>query len=333
MINKKYQVFISSTYLDLVQERNSVLESLIELGHIPVGMELFPASNSNQWYVIQKIINECDYYILIIGDRYGSIGKDGISYTEMEYDYASSRGIPILTFIKKRSNDENSQVDDKIKLSEFKSKTENKLVKYFTDNFDLKSKVTVSLIEIFKNEPRPGYMRMSSHSEGLPTIEDIISSQIAKYFDSYIFSFFRNGREIFNKETNDGYLYSIMLYAYGGALKIFIETFYCWKNEDELNDITINYGLNKLFKLSESNHKNNKDKNTRIKIIAIFILGDGPEIGFGFDKVKAERRVDEFLDNNHFRNFKATYIKYSEVTKLPALWFQSLLDEKAIYDL
>ena len=59
---------------------------------MPAGMELFPAANETQWNLIKKVIDDCDYYVLILGGRYGTIGPDGIGYTEMEYRYALESG-------------------------------------------------------------------------------------------------------------------------------------------------------------------------------------------------------------------------------------------------
>ena len=42
-MDKRYQVFVSSTYTDLMDERKSVTQTLMELDCIPAGMELFPA--------------------------------------------------------------------------------------------------------------------------------------------------------------------------------------------------------------------------------------------------------------------------------------------------
>lgn len=77
-------------------KRQEVMQALLELDCIPSGMELFPAANESQWSLIQRVIDDCDYYILIIGGRYGSIADDGVGYTEKEYDYAISRGKPIV---------------------------------------------------------------------------------------------------------------------------------------------------------------------------------------------------------------------------------------------
>lgn len=75
-MDSKYTIFVSSTYIDLKEEREEIRNAIIKMGHIPVGMEYFPASNKTQWEIIKKLIDECDYYVLIIGGRYGSIEKE-----------------------------------------------------------------------------------------------------------------------------------------------------------------------------------------------------------------------------------------------------------------
>ena len=45
---KKLQVFISSTYIDLKNERQAAVEAVLDAGHIPAGMELFKAGNETQ---------------------------------------------------------------------------------------------------------------------------------------------------------------------------------------------------------------------------------------------------------------------------------------------
>nr|VFK57841.1 MAG: protein of unknown function (DUF4062) [Candidatus Kentron sp. TUN]VFK66801.1 MAG: protein of unknown function (DUF4062) [Candidatus Kentron sp. TUN] len=84
----KYQIFVSSTYEDLKPERDQVIKAVLEMGHIPVGMEMFSAGDEQQWDVIKKQIDQSDYYVVLIAHRCGSM--DGsISYTEKEYDYES----------------------------------------------------------------------------------------------------------------------------------------------------------------------------------------------------------------------------------------------------
>ncbi|WP_420830026.1 DUF4062 domain-containing protein [Croceicoccus hydrothermalis] len=88
----RYQVFVSSTFTDLKEERAEVIQAPWEMDCIPTGMEAFVASNEDQWSGIQKVIDESDYYVLIIGGRYGSLTSEGISYTEKNINTRKTRG-------------------------------------------------------------------------------------------------------------------------------------------------------------------------------------------------------------------------------------------------
>lgn len=100
LMNKKLQVFVSSTYTDLKEERQAAVEAILDAGHIPAGMELFKAGNESQLKTIYKWIDESDVYMLILGGRYGSIeSKSGKSYTQLEYEYALSKDIPVFAVV------------------------------------------------------------------------------------------------------------------------------------------------------------------------------------------------------------------------------------------
>ncbi|EAB3797989.1 DUF4062 domain-containing protein, partial [Salmonella enterica] len=75
MENKKYQVFVSSTYVDLIDARKKIIETVLSLYHFPVGMEMFSADDSEQWDIIKETIDASDYYVIIIGHKYGSVSK------------------------------------------------------------------------------------------------------------------------------------------------------------------------------------------------------------------------------------------------------------------
>ena len=163
-IEKKYQVFVSSTYKDLTEERQEVMQALLELDCIPVGMELFPAADEDQWTLIKRLIDDCDYYILIVGGRYGSLNNDGLSYTQMEYEYAVSQEIPIISFLHK--NPESISVGKsekeaglKQKLEDFKKLVQLKMCRYWENATDLGSQVSRSLVKLIKDKPRPGWVK------------------------------------------------------------------------------------------------------------------------------------------------------------------------------
>lgn len=96
---RKYRIFISSTYTDLIKERQALMLSLLEQGHIPVGMELFPTEDTKLWALIQQQIKECDYYVVLVGGRYGTLSPMGLSYTHQEFVCASSCRKPILALV------------------------------------------------------------------------------------------------------------------------------------------------------------------------------------------------------------------------------------------
>jgi len=164
--NTKYQVFISSTFADLSDERRQILNILLMADCIPAGMENFVATDDEQFNVIKKVIDLCDYYILIIGKRYGSINeKTGISYTEMEYNYAIDKGIPVLVFALDDSiklPERKIEKDDikKGKLAEFKNKAmKNRLASVWKDSSDLVGKVAIAIMQAIKEIKRPGWHR------------------------------------------------------------------------------------------------------------------------------------------------------------------------------
>jgi hypothetical protein len=160
----KYQVFVSSTYKDLMEERQEVIQALLELDCIPVGMELFPAADDDQWTLIKRLIDDCDYYILIVGGRYGSISAIGVSYTQMEYEYAVSKGIPIISFLNKHPEKiavgkSETEKDVKEKLEKFKTMAQQKVCRYYESPIELGSVVSRSLIRLIKDKPQSGWVK------------------------------------------------------------------------------------------------------------------------------------------------------------------------------
>lgn len=159
----KYQIFISSTYEDLKEVREQIIKCILEMGHIPVGMEMFSAGNDEQWKIIQKQIDDCDYYVVIVAHRYGSLDKE-ISYTEKEYDYAISKNIPVLGFLIDETTKWSSSFIDsdeitKQKLIMFKEKIKTKMINYWKSTEDLYGKAAIALSKAFTSYERPGYIR------------------------------------------------------------------------------------------------------------------------------------------------------------------------------
>lgn len=164
-MEKRYQVFVSSTYADLKEERRKVIQTLMEMDCIPSGMEIFPAADEEQWNFIKKVIDDCDYYLIIIGGRYGSTTADGVSYTEKEYDYAVGRGLKVLAFLHEKPEaipvgKSDIDKDARERLSTFREKVATgRLVKFWMDANQLPGLLALSLTKTIKTYPAVGWIR------------------------------------------------------------------------------------------------------------------------------------------------------------------------------
>lgn len=180
-MDKRYQIFISSTFSDLKEERNKVMQTIMSLDCIPAGMELFPAMDEEQFEFIKRIIDDCDYYLLIVGARYGSMDENGVSYTEKEYNYAVSKGIPVIAFLHHDisllpMNKADLDAELQKKLEVFRKKIETgRLVQYWRNGDDLNAKVAVSLPKTIKMFPRTGWVRanLQSNAESLQEMNEL----------------------------------------------------------------------------------------------------------------------------------------------------------------
>ena len=163
-MDKRYQVFVSSTYEDLREERAEVIQALLELDCIPSGMELFPAGDEEQWTVIQRIIDDCDYYIVVIAGRYGSAGPDGKSYTQMEYEYAVSQHKPVMAFLHEHpGNILQSKAEQdpgqRASLDLFRDLAKKKMCKYWNSPKELAGVVSRAVAKMKQDRPGVGWVR------------------------------------------------------------------------------------------------------------------------------------------------------------------------------
>jgi hypothetical protein len=178
-------VFVSSTYLDLQEERQEVIQALLELDCFPAGMELFPASNDERWELIKSVIDDSDFYVVIIGGRYGSVDDQGISYTEREYDYAAQSKKPVLGFLHAEPGDiphKYSDIDPNLqtKLAAFRAKVGQRMCKMWTSPAELGSVVSRSLIKSIKSTAAEGWVRAgnaltSEHLEEVARLRQLVA--------------------------------------------------------------------------------------------------------------------------------------------------------------
>ncbi|MEM7241938.1 MAG: DUF4062 domain-containing protein [Pseudomonadota bacterium] len=178
-MDKRFQVFISSTFQDLKNARQEVSEALLRADCFPAGMELFPAADEEQFEFIKTIIEQSDYYIIISAGRYGSIHpKTGLSYTEMEYDFAKEIGKPIIRLLHKNPFKElkGEFIEDsdigKEKLNNFREKMQkSSLVRFWEIPKELGIEVLVSLQDLKRRNNAIGWVRADSALEPTEIVE------------------------------------------------------------------------------------------------------------------------------------------------------------------
>lgn len=182
-MKKKFQVFISSTYLDLIEERQAAVEAILSAGHIPAGMELFTAGNESQWEVIKRWIEESDMYMLILGGRYGSIEpKSNKSYTQLEYEYALSIDKPLFTVVisKEALNEKAKNLGvDAIETSlplykEFNNHVTNKMVKFWDNKKDIKLAIYESINQFVSTKKMIGWVRGNESLDNIVVTDEIV---------------------------------------------------------------------------------------------------------------------------------------------------------------
>jgi hypothetical protein len=171
-MERKYQVFLSSTYKDLVAERKIALEEILKAKCIPVGMELFPATHSDPLKYIREVIDDSDFYLLIIAGKYGS-ELHGKSFTEHEYDYAREKSKIVIAFIHENigqlPQEKTEQNSESIKkLRKFKNKlSTDVIVKQWGSGDQLAERILHALHELKEKNatektPVPGWIKASN---------------------------------------------------------------------------------------------------------------------------------------------------------------------------
>ena len=174
-MEKRYQVFVSSTFRDLQEERKEVMQALLELKCIPAGMELFLAADDDQWSLVKSVIDDCDYYVVILGGRYGSTHpvRSRISYTEMDIGMRSRLASLFSGFVHREPQKligERLEDDPekKQRRNHFRQLVLEKHVRFWTSAEQLGSVLSRSMINLISNTPAVGWIRSDQTApEGL----------------------------------------------------------------------------------------------------------------------------------------------------------------------
>ena len=160
-MEKKLQIFVSSTFTDMKDERQAAVEAILRSGNIPAGMELFTAGDKSQLETITRWIDDSDIYLLLLGGRYGTIEPTtGKSYTEIEYDYAKSNNKPLFAIVINENYLEEKvkiagttvvEIENKDLYDEFRKKVLKNVSRFFNSTDDIKLSIFETILN-FKEE-------------------------------------------------------------------------------------------------------------------------------------------------------------------------------------
>lgn len=178
---RRLQVFVSSTYTDLITERQAAVEAILTAGHIPAGMELFTAGDESQMDVIKNWIDASDVFLLILGGRYGSIEPiSQKSYTHLEYEYALNQGKRLFSCVIHESALDNRAREHGLAaieqrhpdaLQQFRSQALSRISSIWHDFKDIKIAISSTLAKFARDNSLSGWVR-ADQSADIPAMAD-----------------------------------------------------------------------------------------------------------------------------------------------------------------
>jgi uncharacterized protein DUF4062 len=181
---RKLQIFLSSTYEDLIDQRLAAMEAILAAGHIPAAMEQFSPGDETAWEKIQRWIDESDAFILILGGRYGSLEPGrGKSYVQLEYEYALERKKPLFSLVISEAHHEQRVKELGLGIDErahrgqydrFRSLVTERLCRFWNDKKDIQAAIFQKLPEWMQRPDLVGWIR----ADAVPTAE--VTKELAR---------------------------------------------------------------------------------------------------------------------------------------------------------
>lgn|SRR5260221_36474 len=171
--------FICSTYVDLKQHREAVINNIRSHAGVINAQEFFGARDQKPLATCLEEVDKADVFLLFLGHRYGTPDPESKkSFVECEYDRAITRGLPRFAYV---MSDEHpfpftytSRGEEAEKLEAFKALvTKDLTVDFFTTPDDLATKVYGDLV---RRLPEKGFkLGHENGKSGLPTAGEVLT--------------------------------------------------------------------------------------------------------------------------------------------------------------
>jgi len=163
MIDKRYHVFISTTGADMQPERSVLAQTLASLGFFSWGLETrTPLTTA----FARRQIDDCDYFVLLLGSCYGELSASGVSYVHLEYIYAVTKQKPVLVILHESPESRAPQFqeqtkDGQVKFQDFRRQLqrERDMVVTFREPRELEVILRHAMPQLTQRYPSQGWVR------------------------------------------------------------------------------------------------------------------------------------------------------------------------------
>ncbi|HJF28548.1 MAG TPA: DUF4062 domain-containing protein [Acinetobacter lwoffii] len=163
MLDKRYQVFISTSGADMRPERIILSQTLVGMGFFSWGLEQRTPLNTA---FARRQIDDCDYVVILLGSQYGEQSVSGVGYMHLEYIYAVAKQKPIIVFMHEDPDSRDPDLHDskpelKEKFKEFRQLLQNEADQVFRYRSlrDLEMAVRLNMSQILEHYPVAGWVR------------------------------------------------------------------------------------------------------------------------------------------------------------------------------
>jgi len=183
MLDKRYQVFISTSGAEMQPERIILSQTLVGMGFFSWGLEQRTPLNTA---FARRQIDDCDYVVILLGSQYGEQSVSGVGYMHLEYIYAVTKQKPIIVFMHEDPASRDPSLHDtkpefQEKFKEFRQLLQQEADQVFCYRTlrDLEMAVRLNMPQMLERYPVSGWVR-PQNTQALHDEIDQLKAKVAQ---------------------------------------------------------------------------------------------------------------------------------------------------------
>lgn len=183
MLDKRYQVFISTSGAEMQPERIILSQTLVGMGFFSWGLEQRTPLNTA---FARRQIDDCDYVVILLGSQYGEQSVSCVGYMHLEYIYAVTKQKPIIVFMHEDPASRDPSLHDtkpelQEKFKEFRQLLQQEADQVFCYRTlrDLEMAVRLNMPQMLERYPVSGWVR-PQNTQALHDEIDQLKAKVAQ---------------------------------------------------------------------------------------------------------------------------------------------------------